>query len=377
MEKPRPLYFIYLLFFSLVATASGVVFFLRSGSADLFELDVFLILLSVSFVARFFSIPLGERIVVSLDTVLFVSSLFVLGTTGAALIVLVNFLSYQLWRFVIQRSELPRAEALLVVWFGTSTGTALLILAAGLFDVDALLASIQATASLSAATPLDPPLVPDVSGLPVKMAGVTLLFIVLQYTVVVGRYFLRGMAPKPLFREVMLPGIGTEAALIALTVLLVFSYHKALLPGLSGPNATFLLVLLTYAAIVIGIHYLTRYGALLKRRLGEMEKVNHFHGAISGSLQLDLVADLIVEDLLDNFPDLSGAAVVLQRENLIRIRGRTDDELHRFETYVRRQLSGMVNEDAAPHVVFLPIGKDGSVSGRPSARTTAASTSSS
>jgi diguanylate cyclase (GGDEF)-like protein len=316
------------------------------------DVPLLLLFLAVGLTVRSASFRLNDWVDISLDTTICVSALFILGTHWAATVLVVTTGGHLAWTQVLRRSEVPRLRSLLVVVFVTAASLASLLLAAWALEVEALVAAIG---TLHLARDAGTSLGLDLAeALAWKVGLVSAVFLVAQYALVLPRHLFAGRALKTLLLRVLVPGLSIELAILPLAYLVVFAYHRSLLPSLSGANAAFLLILVAYAGVVIGVRFLARYGDQVRSRLQEMERLNRFHSKISASLQLNLLCEMVTDTLLETFADVDGAAIVLQRESLVRVRGRTDELQVRVEREVRDRLKRQ--DDSRPgSIVFLPL----------------------
>lgn len=352
MKDLQRLYVPYLVLAIALTTAFSAWRLSLVGEGIALDLSVLALLGAVGLTVRGAAFRLSSLVVVSLDTTVFVASLFILGTSGAALVLVAVTVCHLTWWHLFRETAISRWHGMLVTLFVASVSLAALLLPAWALDIEPLVRAIEAVrlsrgSEQAQATAL-------AEALAWKLGLVTTIFLVVQYVLVLPRHALQGRPVKVLFLRVFLPGMGVELALLPLAYLLVFTYHRSLMPSLSGANAGFLLILVTYAGVVIGIRFLARYGEQVRTRLQEMERLNRFHSKISSSLQLNLLSEMVTDTLLETFADVDGAAIVLQRENLVRVRGRTEDDRRKIEHEVREYLRRH-DDSRSSSVAFLPL----------------------
>jgi diguanylate cyclase (GGDEF)-like protein len=342
----------YLVIGTVLTLACSAWFLAAAAPGPALDVTLVLLLGVVGLTVRSASFRLNDLVVVTLDTTVFMASLFILGERGAAVVVLGVTGLHLIGTLVLGRTAGGRARAVLPALFAASATLASLLLASWLVDVEPLVRAIEEVAVAHGVASQ------GAFGLAEALAwkvGVAVgVFLLVRYALVLPRHRLGGAPTKQLVVRVLLPGLGFELALLPLAYLVIFMYHRALLPSLSGANAGFLLVLVTYGGVVIGIRFLARYGEQVRTRLQEMERINRFHSKISSSLQLNLLAEMVTDTLLDTFLDVDGAAVVLQRENLVRVRGRTDEHRQRVESDTREYLRRH-DESQVGSTLFLPL----------------------
>ena len=144
------------------------------------------------------------------------------------------------------------------------------------------------------------------------------LFVVLQYSVVLNKYFLRGYSWKNLFRKVFLPGFWAEMILVPLAMVMTIVYHS--FHQVSFP---FIFLIATYIIVNFIFSKLSDATARLDEKVKDLQALNELGRTICSSL----LADDLVPTLADRTLAVveRGQAVVVQVWN---------DESAAFETYV-------------------------------------------
>lgn len=352
MKNSERLQSSYLILGTLLALAFSTWRWIATGDPLPTDVPLLLLFLAVGVTVRSASFRLNDWVDITLDTAIFVSALFIQGIHWAAVVLVATTGGHLAWTQVLRRSDVPRGRSVLVVAFVTAVSLASLLLAAWVLDVEALLVAIQKAHLMRNVGSSHGSVMAE--ALAWKIGLLASVFLLAQYVLVLPRHLLAGRALKALVLRVLVPGLSIELAILPLAYLVVFAYHRSLLPSLSGANAAFLLILVAYAGVVIAVRFLARYGDQVRSRLQEMERLNRFHSKISASLQLNLLCEMVTDTLLETFVDVDGAAIVLQRESLMRARGRTDELQVKVEREVLDRLKRQ--DDARPgSIVFLPL----------------------
>ncbi len=205
----------------VVAAAAILAWGLLAGPAlgvafDDRHLDSLLVwILPIALVARFLSFSLGN-VTFSLDTPVFIAAMFHLGPLPSAFAVLVVMSVYAGYRVIRRlgpyaRPEPPLRRALRVVF-------APLVTAALAMLYSHLAATLWSD-------PAHPP--GGFAILTVRVIGIAVAFLVLQYAVILTRYALEGQPVRKLLRGTAGPGFIAEMAMLPLTALFIWTLDRS------------------------------------------------------------------------------------------------------------------------------------------------------
>jgi diguanylate cyclase (GGDEF)-like protein len=234
--------------------------------------------------------PVPER-VIALDTAYFVAAGVCLGSVPAGQLVALALTGDSLLRLVLaaRRGRMANeswADALgYAFYFGGMTG-ALVMACAQLFGVDRL--------DLGQ-------LAPGAIALIVGGLGVALL--VTHYALQGARAVLMGRSLRSYARELALPGMLSEASLLPLGAVLVLIYRPDSLLGVALLSGI-------YVVISYLFNRLSRTGAALRRRVGELEILNQTARRLAASLQLEELVETVERETTRAIPEAEVLALV-------------------------------------------------------------------
>jgi diguanylate cyclase (GGDEF)-like protein len=358
MRKSRS-YTPYVLLTSLVVGAFIAAFFALQGGLQPLAWDSLGLLLVLAITVRIFGFHLEERVVVTLDTAVFVAALFILGSAGAALVVGGAVLMEMSGRALVRRPERGWLDQLQTMLFTAVVTVGGLLVMAWLVGTEDLVLRTNAWGAFTF-NPAERDALARAAWW--KIPLVTLGFVVLQGSLVLVRHTLLGRSFTALLKHVLLPTLGADLALVPLSYLTVFAHYPHLYASVGHPSAIFAMLLATYALLAAGVHRLAAYGNVVRSRLADMERLNQFHAAISSSLQINLLSELVVDNLLRRFSYVDGAALLLYRESLFRVSARDRER----EAAYRREIEEFLKsrkEDLSPQRLFLAFGPAAAKSG--------------
>jgi diguanylate cyclase (GGDEF)-like protein len=234
--------------------------------------------------------PVPDR-VIAIDTAYFVAASLVLGSLPAGRLVAIALTADSVLRLVqaARRGRLANAslgdELGYAFYFGGMTG-ALVMGCARIFDVD----DLDVTAASSSAVTL-------------TVIGIGLALLVTHYAVQGARAVLMGRSARSYLRQIALPGMLSEASLLPMGAVIVLVYR---------PDALLGVVLLSGSYVVISYLFnrLARTGAALRRRVGELEVLNHSARRLAASLQLEELVDTVARETTRAIPEAEVLALV-------------------------------------------------------------------
>lgn len=328
---------------------------------------LWVVFVAAGLVVRVYSFQLNDWVTVSLDTVVYVTALFVIGTLATVFVLVIVVAGYLSWDKLFRPNEESRFENAVIVAFVTSSVVFVVLLASRLLGVDDLLSEIQ----LRCAPNCEPGVGALVWAMLWRILAAKAVIVTGQYVIALTRHYFSGRSARELFSRVFLPGLSVEFMLSPLTIMAVFSYHRSLWSGAgdrSVSSFSMIFVLALYILAVIGIRRLTTYGALFRERLGEMERLNDLYSKISASLQINLLCEMAVEALIDTFHEIEAAAIILPSENLIKLRARSvpieDEFAAKLREFSARPESASGQPMRLGRTEFLPLlGESNGLSG--------------
>ena len=253
-----------------------------------------LLFVTVILAARALAFRLVEGSVLSLDSSYYVAAALSVGTLEAGRLVAIALTVDATVRLVNKwrRGSLDPdgwfAELGYVVYFGGMSG-GLLVLCARLFGAD------------------------NVVGQRVDAIEVTLRVVAIASTLLVAHYTVQGLRLRLLghgwgdyLKRLALPGIGAEASLMPIGVVLVLLYDPDQPLG-------FLLLSLTYLLINFVFARLSRARHELQERVHDLEILNATGRRFSASLQLEELVEAVAHETVKAIPEAEAVTFVHRR----------------------------------------------------------------
>ncbi|MCB9565479.1 MAG: sensor domain-containing diguanylate cyclase, partial [Kofleriaceae bacterium] len=251
----------------------------------------FTLFLGVIIAARGMAFRLVPESVLSLDSAFYVAAAACLGAAPAGRLVALALTLDSLWRlwWRERRARLARhawrEELAYVVYFGGMTGA--LVMACGMiFGVDDL--DLTGGSQLAVAA---------------RVFAVGGALLVSHYSVQGVRSVLAGRAARSYLRDVVLPGVLSEASLLPAAVVLVLLYRPDEL-------LAFGLVCSTYLLVNFVFNRLQGASAALRRRVRELEILDTTARRLAASLQLQELVDTVARETTRALPEAEVVALV-------------------------------------------------------------------
>ena len=246
--------------------------------------------LLVIMAVRAMAFEVYEGAMVSLDSPFYVASALTVGTVRAAWLVAIGLTFDTLARALMPMHGVRRRDRLLFVLYlsGATAGPVLLV--GWLFGADSRAISGDPMAAHTAVW-----LVPAM--------GAVLL--VLQYAVQGTRMRMEGLAPRDIARYMALPGIVAETTLLPLAVVVVIVYDPA-------APAAFVMLGATYLLVNFMFNRVHQAGAMLRRRVRELEILNRMAHAIGSALEQRPIIERVSRETIAAVPEASHFAIGLR-----------------------------------------------------------------
>jgi diguanylate cyclase (GGDEF)-like protein len=249
-----------------------------------------LLSLLVIMAVRAMAFELYEGAMVSLDSPFYIASAITIGSVRTAWLVAIGLAVDMGVRALLPADGVRRRDRLPFVLYLSGITSALVLLVALAFGVDERSLPGQ--------------------GMPAHVAiwlvpamGVALL--VLHYALQGTRMRLEGFAPRDVARYMALPGIVAETTLLPLAVVMVIIYDP-------GSPAAFVLLGATYLLVNFMFNRVHRAGAMLRRRVQELEVLNRMAHAIGSALEQRPIIERVSRETVAAVPEASHFAVGLR-----------------------------------------------------------------
>lgn len=230
---------------------------------------------TLALLSKFLSFRMMRVVTLSMDTAVYVTALLCLGTVPAAWAVFLSSFAKMIWDSVVREwyrggEKRPWLENVSSPLFQGGTAALALLCAGSLLPVDEFVAG-----------ELSPAL--HVTWMAPSLAAI---FLVLQYTIVLNKYWLRGYSWRNLLREVFLPGVVAEMLLIPLTMIMTLAWRG----GAEDAAAALLVMVVAYVVVNILFKRHSDAAAQLDARVKDLEALNELGRTLCSTLQ---AADLV------------------------------------------------------------------------------------
>jgi diguanylate cyclase (GGDEF)-like protein len=244
--------------------------------------------------ARALAFRIVEGSVLSLDSAYYVAAALCVGSFGAGRIVAVALTLDAAVRLYLARRSGPSEASIswtelgYVLYFGGMSG-GLVALSGWIWHADALVGRHAGTIDVA-----------------LRVIAIDALLLISHYAVQGVRLRLLGRTWRSFVDELALPGIGAEASLMPIGVVLVLLYD------LDHPLG-FLLLSLTYLLINLVFSRLSRTRKQLEERVHELEILNATARRLSASLQLEELVEAVARETCRAIPEAEAVALVHRR----------------------------------------------------------------
>ncbi len=240
------------------------------------------LLASLAFVSKFLSFSMMGVVTLSMDTAVYITAVLCLGVLPGAWVVFVSMYLKILWdtldREFLRRTEhRPFLENLVAPLFQGATGAAVVIIGGLILPVERF---------------LDGTLDRAVHVLWIALA-LAFIFLVLQYALVLNKYWLRGYSWGNLFKRVFVPGIIAELILVPLAMVMTLTYHE-----LGGVGIPLIVLIGTYVIVNFVFMKMSDARTHLNEKVKDLESLNELGRVVCSTLQAgDLVPALAQQTL--------------------------------------------------------------------------------
>jgi diguanylate cyclase (GGDEF)-like protein len=244
--------------------------------------------------ARAMAFRPASHSVLSLDSAYYVAATLCVGTFPAGRIVAVALTLDAAARLYVTRSRV-RSESSLswtelgyVLYFGGMTG-GLVALSGWVWHADSLVGRHA-----------------DTTVVALRVIAIDALLLVSHYALQGARLRLLGESWRPFLHDVALPGVGAEASLMPIGVVLVLLYDP-------GQPLGFLLLSLTYLLINLVFSRLSRTRQQLEQRVTDLETLNATARRLAASLQFEELVEAVARETCKAIPEAEAVALVHRR----------------------------------------------------------------
>jgi diguanylate cyclase (GGDEF)-like protein len=249
----------------------------------------FALFVIVILAARGMAFRMVEESVLSLDSAFYVAAAFCLGSVPAGRMVAFTLTLDALIRLVIadRRHRLPPGSGTehlsYVLYFGGISG-ALLVACGWMFDVDSVAHAEPSTVAMRL----------------VLVAGT---FLLAHYALQGARLVLFGRPWRSYVRDIALPGVIAEAAVMPLAVVLVVLYRP-------GQQLGFLLLCATYLLLHFVFSRLRRTSHDLAQRVRDLETLGATARTLASALELEELVETVARETCRAIPAAEAVALV-------------------------------------------------------------------
>jgi diguanylate cyclase (GGDEF)-like protein len=271
-----------------------------------------LLLATLAFISKFLSFSMMGVVTLSMDTAVYITAALCLGVIPGAWVVFVSMYLKILWdtldREFIRRSEhRPFLENLIAPLFQGATGAAILLLGGVLLPVQEFVEGSMDR---------------EVNVLWMALA-LAFVFLILQYTLVLNKYALRGYSWSNLFRRVFLPGIAAELSLVPFGMVMAMTYFQ-----LGGVGIPLIVLIMTYVIVNFVFKKMSDARSDLAEKVKDLESLNELGRIVCSTLQAGELIPALAEQTLS----------VLEHVDVVVIHVWNEDR-NAFDVYTHRSMS--------------------------------------
>jgi len=275
----------YYIYTVLAGTASFLILLWLSFGVETvsaFDWPSLVVFASLAFVSKFLSFRLMGVVTVSMDTAVYVAALLSLGTLPGAWTVFLSMYLKVVWdtlrrEVIVGTERRPFLENLTAPLFQGGTGALVAVVAAHILPVkDFVSGDFDRDMHVLWVAPL-----------------LAAIFVVIQYNVVLYKYYLRGYAWDNLMRQVFLPGLVAELSVVPLAMVMTVVYH-----GRGHLSIVFGFLVATYIIMNVVFKRLSDASARLKEKVDHLESLNELGRTICSSLQADSLVPALATQTL-------------------------------------------------------------------------------
>ena len=315
--------------FAVGAGGLGLLAF-STGSGDAFGAGfpwrIFVAMSLLGFMSKFLSFKLMGLVTLTMDTAIYIAAALVLGPVPAAWAVFISGAGHVLWETLAREARKggerrPFPENVVFPIFQGGSGALALLLPCFILPVETF-----------ASGGLD-------TGVDVLWLAPTLavLFLVIQYPLVLHKYKLLGSSWGEMFEEVMIPGLRAELMVVPLAMVMASVYHAE-----GDPRVGVWLLCATNVVLNVMFKQMSDATQKASDKVDELRALGALGRSLCATLQVPDLVPLLAEKTLDM---ISGAEWCLLYV--------WNDDLGRFDTHRQFRGGGGVDPEVEARGVEL------------------------
>ncbi|MFH1532894.1 MAG: sensor domain-containing diguanylate cyclase [Pseudomonadota bacterium] len=309
-NRYSPTYYAYT--FAVGAAGLGLLAF-STGVSDVFGAGfswrVFVALALLALMSKFLSFKLMGLVTLTMDTAIYIAAALVLGPVPAAWAAFISGGGHVLWETLVREARRggerrPFPENVIFPIFQGGSGALALLLPCFILPVDAFVSGALDTRV-------------DVLWLAPTLA---VLFLLIQYLLVLQKYKLLGSSWRTMFEEVMIPGLRAEILVIPLAMVMASVYHSE-----GEPRVGFWLLCATYVVLNVMFKQMSDATRRASDKIEELRSFSALGRSLCATLQAPALVPLLAEKTLEMIPSAEWCLLYIWNDDLGRF-----DTLRRF-----------------------------------------------
>lgn len=258
--------------------------------------EFFVLFLILGAGAKLFSFPMLRVITFSMDTAVFIASVFTLGYILGSHIVFLTMIFYSIWEVIDKDYRKKQKRPLDVIiskfFFSPSITTCIVLILGWFFNVDSLYKNLSDVFKYRA-----------IYLIPIS----TYFFVIPQYSIVTFSYKLNGLSFKSILKEVYFPGFLGETATIPMGILLVLVFNPQ-------KPLSFLVLVFSYLVFNYIFKKMSVTRINLEERVNELETLHKVGIGISSTLDPHEVVKKIAKEILKVMSEATIFILSLQQD---------------------------------------------------------------
>ncbi len=297
--------------FAVGAAGLGLLAF-STGASDAFGAGfswrVFAVLALLGFMSKFLSFKLMGLVSLTMDTAIYIAAALVLGPVPAAWAVFLSGGIHVLWEILKREARKsgerrPFPENVIFPIFQGGSGALALLLPCFILPVGSF-----ASGALDTRV--------DVLWLAPALA---VMFLLIQYTLVLHKYRLLGSSWRQMFSEVLLPGVRAELMVIPLAMVMASVYHAE-----GEPRVGFWLLCATYVVLNVMFKQMSDATQKASDKVEELRSLGALGRSLCATLQAPALVPLLAEKTLEMISTTEWCLLYIWNDDL----GRFDSHRH-------------------------------------------------